>query len=1691
MKKLLLILSIFYWGYAAAQPFNNEWIDYSKTYYKFKVGATGLYRIPQSVLAAANLGNVDVSHFQLWKNGQEVPIYTSNQSGPLATGGYIEFWGEVNDGKADKSLYRTPEDHINDSKSLFTDTAAYFLTVNPTGNNKRFLPTPNSIPSGATAEPYFMHTVGIYPNETIHLGPYGGDVASAAYSSSYEGGEGWTSNEITETNKTRNFTLSNIFPYKGTGAPDAQIRMNVVGNSPNNRLVQLRLNSAQVFNATLISFNYAKLSTNIPVANLTGTTETFSVTNETNTANNRIKVAFIELTYPRIFNFGGASNFKFKLSSSSSGKYLEITGFSYSGTPVLYDFTNGRRYEANVATPSVVKVYTQPSSMEAELVLVDTEASNVKTINSLEVRRFTNYLASENQGDYLIITHKAILNASNGSQPVEEYRAYRSSPAGGSYNAKVYMIDELTDQFAYGIKNSPLAVRNFIRFARNSFSSPIKNVFIAGKGVKYISARLNESSPLMARLNLVPTFGEPGSDVLLAAEGSSSIPLTPIGRIPVINGDELAIYLEKVKQYEQQLIPVPEVTPSIWKKNVIHMVGANEQALIDQLYAYLNLDKRVIEDTLFGAIVSDFVKSQVPGAEQTATERLRALMNTGLGLLTYFGHSAATTLVFNIEDPQQYSNQGKYPIFNMLGCNVGDVFIWDESRLSVINTIAEKFLFARERGSIAIMAGSALGRVGPLQLYNREFYRELTRNSYGKTLGELMQKTVTNSYAAVGGESDIFTRVQNEVFNLNGDPAIRLYQFDKPDYAIEDAMVTVTPAVVSVTDPSFTIKAKIANLGKAINTPVIVELKRTYPDLTVQLIRRDTLSGIRYMDSLTYRIDIDPLRDKGANKFTITVDPDNTIDELFESNNICIKDIFIYEDDIKPIYPYNYSIVNQQNITFSASTGNPFAQQRSYIMEIDTTMLFNSSFKVSQTKTSAGGVVAFSPGITFRDSTAYYWRVAAVPNAPSDEPVWNSASFIYLPGNHTGFNQSHYYQFQNASYQNMTLHESRTFIYDSLRSEIMIKTVSVEPGTAIPISDISLQIDGIIVQQGALADMNGVNPNERSIRFYLIDNRNMKPVENRDLGTSGLYGSYRPLPRTSTALPYFFQFDLSTLEARKKVMDFLDSIPDGFYVGVSNNYRRPSILPMVWQGDTAVLGSGVSLYHKFKQLGFTYIDSVTSPIPYIFIYQKGNPVPLTQAIGGTGVLQASATVSVNGVQGSMTSPIFSQAASWNKLLWDGYSKETPTSDKATLSVIGIDKNGGETVLMQNIPVAQKEVDISSINANTYPGLKIAINTEDPEDRTPYQLKYWRLYATPVAEGAVAPNLYFSAKDTLEAGEPLQLGLAFKNISTSNFDSIAVKLTVRDQNNIERVIPVPKVRPLVAGDTLQVNIPIDTRSFVGNNLVFLELNPEGNDHQPEQYQFNNFINHSFFVRSDTINPYLDVTFDGIHILNRDIVSSKPDILMKLTDDAKYLLLDNPELIKVQLKFPNGLLRDYQFDNDTLIFTPPSPNDAKNMAIINFKPHLLEDGEYELIVSAKDQSGNYAGVLNYRVAFQVINKPMISNLLNYPNPFTTSTAFVFTLTGSEVPQNIRIQILTITGKIVREITKEELGPLRIGRNITEFKWDGTDQYGQKLANGVYLYRVLTNHHGKSLDKYKANGDNTDKYFNKGYGKMVLIR
>jgi hypothetical protein len=82
MKKLVSYISVFFVmaimliSLKSFAQFNNEWIDFSKTYYKFKVGETGLYRIPFSTLQSNGLSNVPANQFQLWRNGKEVSLFT-------------------------------------------------------------------------------------------------------------------------------------------------------------------------------------------------------------------------------------------------------------------------------------------------------------------------------------------------------------------------------------------------------------------------------------------------------------------------------------------------------------------------------------------------------------------------------------------------------------------------------------------------------------------------------------------------------------------------------------------------------------------------------------------------------------------------------------------------------------------------------------------------------------------------------------------------------------------------------------------------------------------------------------------------------------------------------------------------------------------------------------------------------------------------------------------------------------------------------------------------------------------------------------------------------------------------------------------------------------------------------------------------------------------------------------------------------------------------------------------------------------------------------------------------------------------------------------------------------------------------------------------------------------------------------
>ncbi len=1715
MKKFLLLCLLFISLFAKAQnynyPYNNEWIDYSKTYYKFKVGTTGLYRISQPLLASLNIGNTPAEQFQLWRNGQQVPLYTSVQTGPLSATDYIEFWGEMNDGRPDSVLYRNPDYQLNDKVSLETDTAAFFLTVNPViAQNLRLVPTTNVLPSALPVEPYFMHTEGkYYRNGGINPG-YAAVVGEYVYSSAYDMGEGWASINI-NTNGTLPDAFYNLVPYTGAGAPAATIKVNATGNALNPRNFDVKVNSTLVGSKTMDFFDYAKTSFTFPVSQFSSGTAAVEIKNNCALANDRMKVGKIELTYPRLFRFGGSNSFQFELPASPAGNYLEILDFVHSGvSPVLYDFTNGKRYVCDITDPTTVKVALEPSATARKLLMVAQNAVFPLAVPSMQQRNFINYGITANQGNYLIISHPTLMTMSGGGNPVNNYRDYRSSTAGGGYNAKVYLIDELVDQFAFGIKKNPLSIRNFIRWARATYSSPVTNVLLIGKGLNYIQYRTYESHVDVERLALIPTFGHPASDNLLSAEpGLDEIHKVPIGRISAITGDELATYLNKVIQYDLQNATLsPWIADKAWTKNAVNVIGASDAALGAILTADMNRYKNILSDTLIGANVNTFSKVSAAPVEQASSEKLYQLFQEGIGLVTYFGHSSASTLEFNLDNPEQYNNPGKYPITIVMGCNAGNFFNFNLLRFLTKETLSEKWVLAKDRGSIAFIASTHFGIVHYLDILNTNTMTVASTTKYGHTIGEILKESITQTYNLTT-QNDYYARFHCEQTTLHGDPAIHMdASWVKPDYVIEDQLVKFNPSFISVAETHFTVNAKLMNIGKAVNQNIVVEVKRTYPNQTVEVIRRDTIPGIRYMDSIIIDVPIVPTRDKGENKISICIDADNTVDEIFETNNCIEKSVFIFEDEARPVYPYNYAIINKQNIKLVASTANPFSPLKQYRLEMDTTEFFNSPAKLTQTITSTGGVLEFTPGVTFTDSTVYYWRVAPVPT--TGQPVWNTASFVYLDNagpnsSDLGYNQSHFFQHTKSEYDRLAIDSAnRKIVFGDVYNNLFLRMGTWVTSGANQEGSLSVSVNGIPYIR--LCSWF------QSLVFNVFDPVSFRPWENRviqpatsfpsQLG-SGRFGSLSP-QNFAQAFPLIFNFEYryADTSSRRKMMDLMrDTIPDGFYVVVRNftldpnTFGGPPNFPIAyasdWAADETLHGTGQSLYHYLKNAGFSGIDSFYRPRPWGFVYKKNDPSFTPKWLVGDGVYD-NPTLSVDcktiDTVGLITSPLFGPAKAWKQLKWRGAADAV--EDTVTVDVIGVRANGLEDILYPGLTPSQQDFDVSAIDPATYPFLKLKLRTEDNVKYTPYQLRYWRITYVPVPEGAIAPNLYLRTRDTVDVGEPYEFKIGFKNVSEMAFDSLKIKLVVTDKNNVPHIIPIPKRRPLPINDTLQLGTLINTGGFPGRNTVYIEANPD-ND-QPEQFHFNNFAFRDLYVKPDSLNPLLDVTFDGVHILNRDIVSSKPDILIKLKDEAKWMVLDDTALLTLQVRFPDGTLRRYYFNNDTVQFTPagqaPNPD---NTATINLKPYFPDDGEYELIVTGRDKSNNSAGRIEYRVIFEVINKPMISNMLNYPNPFTTSTAFVFTITGSEVPQNIKIEIMTITGKIVREITKDELGPLHIGRNITEFKWDGTDQYGQKLANGIYLYRVVTNLNGKSLDKYKGKDDNTDKYFNKGYGKMYLMR
>ncbi len=127
------------------------------------------------------------------------------------------------------------------------------------------------------------------------------------------------------------------------------------------------------------------------------------------------------------------------------------------------------------------------------------------------------------------------------------------------------------------------------------------------------------------------------------------------------------------------------------------------------------------------------------------------------------------------------------------------------------------------------------------------------------------------------------------------------------------------------------------------------------------------------------------------------------------------------------------------------------------------------------------------------------------------------------------------------------------------------------------------------------------------------------------------------------------------------------------------------------------------------------------------------------------------------------------------------------------------------------------------------------------------------------------------------------------------------------------------------------------------------------------------------------------------------------------------------------------------------------DSYQEGSVEYRIASLADGKHEIKAKAWDIYNN-SSTSQTTFVVATTSDLHISNVFNYPNPFARSTTFTFQQNQS-MPINVEIKIYTLAGRLVKVLRAPS-----VADPFVRIPWDGRDEDGDAIANGVYLYRVV---------------------------------
>jgi len=1641
---------------ASAQSGSDDasWYDPEAPHVKIGVTSDGVYRVTAGALQDAlpdgtALSDISPETIRLIENGKEIPIQIGGTGdGSLDPSDTITFIGQRNRGTDEVWAYNYDASAQSSThRSLYSDTTYYWITW----NGEAGLRYGGASASSTAPTTALRDTVHVEQDEYYYFGR-SGSTGNPLYTES----EGYYWRRFRH-NDTAPISDTYTLPVGRRAESDASLDLRLRFDAETNSCHRVEIEGELLQSDGSLAFeslttvewenmNRTTIETTLSQDRVPPSGLTLRLTSYNSgfaddgcpdpaDTPNYVLFDWAEAAYTRSLAARSADWQRF-VAPTTGAETFALTG--HTGDSVrVYSPADARRYSAMIENDTAF-VSAAPSTGSTPHWAAG--GDGFKTPVTIEPDAPSNWSNPDaHSADYLLLTTEALL-------PVAQQLAdYRRSHDG--YEVEVALVQNVFDEFDYG-QPTPIAIRRFVHSTQDWTQSPQFLSIFADAQYPIRDGSVDTTYPEWS----VPSFGFAPSDGWFAMQSGGPndwSELLAVGRIPVRSVAQGELFLEKLQTYEAA--PLER-----WQKRMLLLAGGTNESEQSQLQFYSNRWGTIASDTVAsvdgnqvpvhtGADTVQYYKKVNDALDDTFQDSLAVDLKRGAGWLNYFGHSAAQTWEIVTDPPAEFDNAGRLPIVISLGCRTGS-FAGGRFEEKDAPSLGEQLVVGSVtpdgtprdgalNGGIAHFGESALGNLVPSARINDALVERVFVDTM-RVLGEAIRSAKAEINADFGN-SDFYVKHLLQ-YGLLGDPATNMALPDRPDLHVSSDLIAAEPTAPVPSD-QLTVTTRIQNRGLIPADSVTSRLTWEQPDgTTTRRTRR--LDRFPLEKTLTFPFSLDE-RAIGTNTFRVRVDPENAYpEEANETNNVAERTQVVFDTGVSLLAPPDYGTVSSEEPTLAFTASGQTTDRVPVVLQLDTVPDFSSPGRREVQREIDGLRGTWQPS-DLSSGESYYWRARL---ADANEDTWKTARFTVNP----------------SLPERSWLQQDRLFSgNENLRLQRANRSWGLEEYGRNVLT---------FSERGEGSRVNG----------FIVDGTTRYEYLQFGFGVLVLNGTTGEVRASESFPTYDLRDDLEDdigdqQEAIDALATFLDDVArEGDYVFVRTRH-------LARQSPAAIPDSVKALFRNLGTESITQdphsaaIDSLSYRYVWALKARKGHPDETVERVSPPSEEEEVNEINLESephfshASGTTLSPRIGPASEWGTLRWTGTLPDA--EDAMSLEVLGADS----TVLIDDLREASGEQSLSAIDAQAHPYLRLRATLTDSTARTAPQLQEWSVSHTGVPELAVDPSALGTLPDTLLQGRRVSAALPIVNFGPVASPPVRVQVTAENASNMIDTLSTDTLSALGPNGGRDTSaFSFSSTEFPGNNVITVEARADG---PPERLPSNNTSVRNLFVERDDAPPAVRVLANGQELpsTSEDVenfqasrlpfVSTQPTLEILVRDDNPNFVLDDTSHVDVYLKggLPErdpalgSLFRRVPFASDALKFVPPDSGSTEPLQL-RYEPDLeARDSTYTLKVEARDARGNK--IKPYQGSFRVQQEQVIRDMYPYPNPMRTHTTFAFRVEGgrNETLGDFTLRIYTLSGRLVREFTKTDVKPL--GVDWYGLRWNGRDEDGDRVATGVYLYRV----------------------------------